>query len=94
MEYEGAIYDLIHRGERRGEIFLADPDRRRFLETLTEACQKKGWEVHAYGLMGDHFHLLVETPRRPHCHCTGLTSTREQRGPDSFRRENELKKGG
>ena len=37
-------------------------DRKRFLETLEEACQRTGWLIHAYMLMGNHYHLLVETP--------------------------------
>jgi REP element-mobilizing transposase RayT len=37
-------------------------DRKLFLETLGEACQKTGWRIHAYVLMGNHYHLLVETP--------------------------------
>src|SRR5487761_2266512 len=38
-------------------------DRRRFVETLAEACAKTGWQLHAYVLMPNHFHLVVETPR-------------------------------
>ena len=67
VEYEGAIYHLINRGDRREEIFRDDQDRRRFLETLAEVCQKTDWEVHAYCLMGNHFHLVVETPRPNLC---------------------------
>jgi REP element-mobilizing transposase RayT len=37
-------------------------DRQRFLETLGEACEKTGFGIHAYVLMGNHYHLLVETP--------------------------------
>jgi REP element-mobilizing transposase RayT len=37
-------------------------DRHDFLKTLAEACQKTGWQVHAYCLMGNHYHLVVETP--------------------------------
>ena len=67
VEYEGAIYHLINRGDRREEIFRDDQDRERFLESLAEACQKTDWEVHAYCLMGNHFHLVVETPRANLC---------------------------
>jgi len=38
-------------------------DRKRFLEALEAVCQKTGWQVHAYCLMDNHFHLVVETPR-------------------------------
>jgi REP element-mobilizing transposase RayT len=43
-------------------IFKDDQDRRCFLETLGEACEKTGWRIDAYVLMGNHYHLLVETP--------------------------------
>ena len=62
IEYAGAIYHVMSRGDRREPIFGDDADRRRFLETLAEACAKTGWQVHAYCLMGNHFHLVVETP--------------------------------
>lgn len=63
VEYAGAIYHLMNRGDRREAIFLDDKDRRTFLATLAEACEKTGWEVHAYCLMGNHFHLVAETPQ-------------------------------
>jgi REP element-mobilizing transposase RayT len=53
----------MNRGDRREPIFKDDQDRRRFLETLGEACDKTSWQVHAYCLMGNHFHLVVETPK-------------------------------
>ncbi len=63
VEYPGAIYHLMNRGDRREEIFKDDQDRDRFLETLGEVCTKTGWQVHAWCLMGNHFHLAVETPQ-------------------------------
>ncbi len=62
-EYEGAIYRVMNRGDRREPIFVDEEDRHLFLETLGETCGKTGWQVHAYCLMGNHFHLVVETPR-------------------------------
>ena len=62
MEYRGAIYHVMNRGDRREDIFRDDPDRQRFLGALGEACQKTRWEAHAYCLMGNHFHLVAETP--------------------------------
>jgi REP element-mobilizing transposase RayT len=53
----------MNRGDRREEIFKDDADRERFLETLGEVCVKTGWQVHALCLMGNHFHLVVETPQ-------------------------------
>ena len=63
IEYEGACYHVLSRGDRRENIFRDDTDRERFLETLAAACAKSGWQVHAYCLMNNHFHLIVETPR-------------------------------
>jgi REP element-mobilizing transposase RayT len=52
----------MSRGDRREDIFLDDVDRQDFLKTLAEACQKTGFQVHAYCLMRNHFHLVIETP--------------------------------
>jgi putative transposase len=62
IEYEGAIYHVMNRGDRREEIVLSDEDRELFVGSLAEACVKCGWEVHAWCLMNNHFHLLRETP--------------------------------
>ena len=62
IEYPGAIYHVMNRGDRREEIFRDDKDRELFLTTLAEACAKTDWQVHAYCLMGNHFHLVMETP--------------------------------
>jgi REP element-mobilizing transposase RayT len=53
----------MNRGDRREPIFRDDADRQRFGETLGEACVRSGWQVHAYYLMPNHFHLVVETPQ-------------------------------
>jgi len=63
VEYEGAVYHAINRGDRREPIFKDDRDRTCFVETLGEACGKTGWQVHALCLMPNHFHLVLETPR-------------------------------
>ena len=63
IQYPGAIYHVLSRGDRREDIFHDDVDRQDFLKTLAEACQKTGFEVHAYCLMRHHFHLVVETPQ-------------------------------
>lgn len=62
LEYPGAIYHVMNRGDRREPIFQDDPDRARFLQTLGEACRKTDWQIHAYCLMGNHFHVVLETP--------------------------------
>jgi putative transposase len=53
----------MNRRDRREVIFDDDDDRKRFLATLGEACQKTEWQVHAYCLMRNHFHLVIETPQ-------------------------------
>ena len=62
IQYPGAIYHIMSRGDRRENIFFDDADRYDFLKTLAETCQKTSWQVHAYCLMSNHFHLVVETP--------------------------------
>jgi REP element-mobilizing transposase RayT len=62
IEYPGAIYHVMNRGDRREPIIHDDFDRQRFVATLSEACAKTDWQVHAYCLMSNHFHLVVETP--------------------------------
>jgi putative transposase len=62
VEYPGAVYHVMNRGDHQEAIFADDQDRLRLLETLGEACAKARWQVHAYCLMSNHFHLVVETP--------------------------------
>ncbi len=62
VEYPGAMYHVMSRGDRREDIYLDDVDRQDFLKTLAEACQKTGWQVDAYCLMRNHYHLVLETP--------------------------------
>jgi putative transposase len=62
VQYPGAIYHVMSRGDRREDIYLDDVDRQEFLKTLAEACQKTAWQAHAYCLMRNHFHLVLETP--------------------------------
>ena len=63
VQYPGAIYHVMNRGDRREPIFQDDLDRRRWVETLEECCAKTDWQVHAYCLMSNHFHLVFETPK-------------------------------
>jgi putative transposase len=56
------MYHIMARGNQGHAIFRDDRDRLRFLETLGQACEKTGWRIHAYVLMGNHYHLLAETP--------------------------------
>jgi REP element-mobilizing transposase RayT len=54
---------VINRGDRREPIFKSDADRELFLTCLDQCCAKTGWQIHAYVLMSNHFHLVVETPQ-------------------------------
>ena len=62
VQYPGAIYHVMSRGDRKKDIYVDDVDRQDFLKTLAETCQKTRFQVHAYCLMRNHFHLVVETP--------------------------------
>ena len=53
----------MNHADRRELIFMDDADRQRFVDTLGEVCAKTGWQVHAYVLMPNHFHWVVETPQ-------------------------------
>ena len=61
IEYPGAVYHVTVRGNARADIFLGDDDRRRFLALLAETAGRRGWTCHAYCLMDNHYHLLLET---------------------------------
>ena len=61
-EYAGAVYHVICRGNNGQSIFKADKGRRLFLSTMEEVCHQAGWRIHAYVLMSNHYHLLLETP--------------------------------
>lgn len=63
IEYPGAIYHVMNRGDHREPIFNDDLDRQRFLLTLGQTCDKTGWQLHAFCLMPNHFHLVLETPQ-------------------------------
>lgn len=62
IEYEGALYHITSRGNARENIFLADGDRHQFLEVLSGVVSRYDWICHAYCLMSNHYHLLIETP--------------------------------
>lgn len=62
IEYPGAYYHVMSRGDRRERIFEDDEDRRMFLKVLEENCRRCGWQVVSWVLMGNHFHLQIRTP--------------------------------
>jgi putative transposase len=62
VQAHGAIYHLTTRGNRRQEIFIDTRDRLRFLQLVQGVVDLLGWMCHAYCLMANHYHLLVQTP--------------------------------
>jgi putative transposase len=62
IEYAGAVYHVMSRGNHQQAVFRSDKDCSLFLDALEEACGRCGWRVHAFVLMGTHYHLLLETP--------------------------------
>ena len=61
VEYAGAFYHVICRGNQRQAIFRTDADREYYLERLEEYRRRYGFKVYAYVLMSNHVHLLIET---------------------------------
>lgn len=61
IEYPGAVYHVTSRGNARQEVFVDDEDRTVFLGILTKTIDRFNWLCHAYCLMGNHYHLLIET---------------------------------
>ncbi len=53
---------MMCRGNRQEAVFRDSQDHERFLDTLSEVSERNGWRVHAFVLMGNHYHLLLETP--------------------------------
>jgi len=62
IEYKGAMYHIISRGNYRSDVFEAVGAKKAFEECLFEACEKTGWRLHAYVVMSNHYHLALETP--------------------------------
>jgi putative transposase len=63
IQFQGAVYHVMGRGDRRENIIGDDKDRRMFIETFGEACEKTGWLVYAWVLMSNHYHLVFQTPQ-------------------------------
>jgi putative transposase len=62
IEFSGALYHITSRGNQRQEIFIDNEDRERFLGILAHTVRRHNWLCHAYCLMANHFHLIIETP--------------------------------
>lgn len=62
IEFPGAVYHVTSRGNARADIFDGDNDQNLFLSILGQTVKRFNWLCHAYCLMDNHYHLLIETP--------------------------------
>ena len=62
FEYPGAVYHIMARGDGGKSLFIDEEDHLLFLHWLSRVCKSHGWRVHAWVIMRNHFHLLLETP--------------------------------
>lgn len=62
IESTDALFHVTSRGDRREDIYLDDTDRSTWLDALAQVCGRFNWEVQAYCLMSNHYHLMVQTP--------------------------------
>ena len=62
IEFAGALYHVTSRGDGQDDIYQDDNDRGAYLEVLAEVMERFNWSIHAYCLMSNHYHLLIETP--------------------------------
>ena len=67
IEFSGALYHITSRGDGQDDIYLSDNDRMVFLSILSVVRNKFKWVCHAYCLMTNHYHLLIETPQANLC---------------------------
>jgi len=65
VEYDGALYHVIVRGNQRQKTFHDDQDRRSYLDRLEHYRQRYGFHLYAFCLMSNHVHLLLETRSVP-----------------------------
>jgi putative transposase len=63
IQFEGALYHVINRGNYRRDLFETAGAAEAFLMVLFEATARQGWRLHAFVLMRNHYHLAVETPQ-------------------------------
>lgn len=62
IEYPGAVYHIISRGNYRKELFLGEKTGVAFEDTIFEVSERCGWKLYAYVIMSNHYHLAIETP--------------------------------
>lgn len=91
IQYPGAMYHVINRGNYRRDLFFNPAEARAFLDTVREAKDRLGWRVHAYALMRNHYHLALETPEPNLAEgmhwLQGTWANRFNRAPGSIRRD-------
>jgi REP element-mobilizing transposase RayT len=63
IEFPGALYHVTSRGNAQAAIYADNTDRQTFLDPLTQVVQRYHWRCHAYCLMDNHYHLVIETPQ-------------------------------
>jgi REP element-mobilizing transposase RayT len=61
LEYAGALYHVTSRGDRREDIFFDDDDREIWLALFARVCSRFNWRCHAWCLMDNHYHIVIET---------------------------------
>lgn len=61
IEFEGALYHILSRGNEQRDIFLEDEDRDCFLDVLGEMSERFAVDVFAFVLMDNHYHILLRT---------------------------------
>ena len=62
IELSGGLYHVTSRGDRREDIYFSDADREAWLALFAQVCERFNWVCHAYCLMSNHYHLVIETP--------------------------------
>ena len=62
IEFPGALHHVTAWGNARADIYLKEQDRREFLSLLGDVIRRLGWTCHAWCLMNNHYHLMIETP--------------------------------
>jgi REP element-mobilizing transposase RayT len=63
IEYAGAFYHVMNRGNQLRRVYWDEVDYRQFMDVLEGTCRRTGWRIHSFVLMPNHYHLLIETPR-------------------------------
>jgi putative transposase len=63
LEFPGAIYHVINRGNYRTPVFASEGAKQAFAKCVFAACERSAWRLHALVIMGNHYHLAVETPQ-------------------------------